>query len=472
MTRVLRGLTALTLLVAAPLAAQGPVADKLVGDRGKPAPECQIPGRNHFVVSGAATYFKSGLDKSDANQRRGFFRQTRDQASNAITQNGQAGNAAAWYYYARASLDLGDVAAADSAFKKVDQLAPACAGDVRTARRDALIALITPAQTFQQANQHDSALVFLQAAVAIDQSRPHAFYGLANSYSALGKNDSALVYFTKAVEATGDTSTSAKNIRQASAFQLGVMAFNAHDYPASVKGFSTALALKPDDADARRNLVSALRSAGMADSAAKIESSMMAAAAGSAEGLSGGQIAEIGVAKYNAGDFAGAVAAFEKILEVEPYNRDALFNLAQSYKGASNWDKQLETAKRLQAIEPLNIVPTQLIGQAYQQKKDQTNFMKSIEALTAATVDVTAEFAATAAGATLTLHATGREGRDINDRIVRAAAIPVIVEFLDKAGTVVATTEVTVPALAKDAKQDVVATGTGAGITAWRYQRK
>lgn len=472
MIRALRGLSALTLLLAAPLAAQGPIADRLIGDHGKPAPDCQLPGRGHFVVSGAATYFKSGLEKSAPDQRRNLFRQTRDQASNAITQNGQAGNAAAWYYYGRASLDLGDIAAADSAFAKAEQLAPACRADIHLARRDALIALITPAQNFQQANQHDSALVLLTAAARIDATRPHALYGMANSFSALNKNDSALVYFGRAMDAAGDTSTSAKNIRQAAAFQLGVLTFNAHDYPSAVRGFSLALALKSDDADARRNLVSALRAAGMADSAAKIEQGMMAAAAGSEAGLSADQLAEIGVARYNSNDFAGAIVAFEKILEVEPYDRDALFNLAQSYKGAGNVDKQLEVAKRLQAIEPLHVVPTQLIGQAYQAKKDQANFMKSIEALTAATVDVTTEFTATASNATLTLHATGREGRDVNDRVVRAAAIPLVVEFLDKAGTVVTTAEVTIPALAKDAKQDLVATGTGTGISAWRYKRK
>jgi tetratricopeptide (TPR) repeat protein len=362
--------------------------------------------------------------------------------------------------------------AADSAFKKVEQLAPACAADLRLARREALIALITPAQTFQQANQHDSALVLLRAASQIDPTRPHALYGLANSFAALSKNDSALVYFTKAMEAKGDTTTSAKNIRQASAFQLGVLAFNAHDYPASVRGFSEALALKTDDADARRNLVSALRAAGMPDSAAKIEQMMMSAAAGSEAGLSSAQLAEIGVARYNANDFAGAIVAFEKIVEVEPYNRDALYNLAQSYKGAGNPDKQLEIATRLRAVEPLSFAALQSIGQAYQTKKDQQNILKTFELLTSATVDVTVDFAPTAAGATLTMHAKGREGRDINDRIVRPAAIPVIVEFLDKAGTVVTTAEVTVPAVAKEVTQDVVATGTGAGITAWRYKRK
>ncbi|HET7040710.1 MAG TPA: hypothetical protein VFI13_01765, partial [Gemmatimonadales bacterium] len=60
----------------------------------------------------------------------------------------------------------------------------------------------------------------------------------------------------------------------------------------------------------------------------------------------------------------------------------------------------------------------------------------------------------------------------INDRPVRAAAVPIVVEFLDQSGTVVGSAETTVPALAKDAAQDLTVTGTGAGITAWRYHKK
>jgi tetratricopeptide (TPR) repeat protein len=472
MTRALRGLAALSLLLAAPLAAQGPIADRLINDRGKPAPDCVLPGAGHFLTSGAATYFKSGLGKSDPGQKRGLIRQARDNSLNAITNSGQSGSAAAWYYYGRASLDLGDIAAADSALHKAETLAPACAPEIRLTRRDAVINLIGAAQTFQQASNHDSAMVLLRAAGQVDPNRPNAWYGLANSFAAKEMPDSSKVYFAKAMEATADTGSSAKSLRQAAAFQLGVLGYNAHDYPTAVKGFSMALALKPDDSDARRNLVTSLRQAGMADSASKIEAQMLQAGAGTADGLTVAQLADIGVARYNGEDFAGAVVIFTKILEVEPNNRDALFNTTQSYRRLNNADKQLEFAQKLRAIEPLSYEALQLIGQAYQAKKDQPNILKTFEALTAQTVDVEVAFTPGASSATVVLKATGREARDANDRPIRPAAIPLVVEFLDKAGAVVTTGEGTIPALAKDATNEVTVTGTGAGIVAWRYKRK
>jgi tetratricopeptide (TPR) repeat protein len=472
MTRALRGLAALSLLIAAPLAAQGPIADRLINDRGKPAPECTLPGAGHFLTSGAATYFKGGLEKADLGQKRGLFRQTRDNALNAITNSGQSGSAAAWYYYGRASLALGDIAAADSALRKAEQFAPACAASIRLTRRDAVISLISAAQTFQQASNHDSALVLLRASAQIDPNRPNAWYGLATSFMAKELPDSAKIYFAKAMDATADTGSSARNLRQAAGFQLGVIGYNAHDYQTAVKGFSGALALKPDDGDARRNLVTSLRQAGMADSAAKIEAQMLEVTAGAPDGLTTAQLADIGVARYNAEDFAGAAAVFLKILEVEPNNRDALFNAAQSYRRMANADKQLEYAQKLRAIEPLSFEALQLIGQAYQTKKDQPNILKTFETLTAQTVDVEVVFTPGAAAATVVLKAKGREARDINDRILRPAAIPLVVEFLDKAGAVVTTGETTIPALAKDATQELTVTGNGAGIVAWRYKRK
>jgi len=472
MTRALRGLAALSLLIAAPLAAQGPIADRLINDRGKPRPDCTLPGAGHFLTSGAATYFKSGLENPDPSRKRGLIRQARDNALNAISTGGQSGSAAAWYFYGRASLDLGELAAADSALRKAETLAPACAAEIRLTRREAVINLIGAAQTFQQASNHDSAMVLLRAAAQVDANRPNAWYGLANSFTAKQLPESAAVYFAKAMDATADTGSSAKNIRQASAFQLGVFGYNAHDYPTAVKGFSMALALKPDDGDARRNLVTSLRAAGMADSASKIESQMLQVAAGAPDGLTTAQLAEIGVARYNAEDFAGAAAVFTKILEVEPNNRDALFNTTQSYRRMANADKQLEYAQKLRTLEPLSYEALQLIGQAYQAKKDQPNILKTFEALTAQTVDVVVAFTPGASSATVVLKAKGREARDINDRIVRPVAIPVVVEFLDKDGTVVTTGEATIPALAKDATQDLTVAGTGAGIIAWRYKRK
>src|SRR5690348_17934788 len=67
---------------------------------------------------------------------------------------------------------------------------------------------------------------------------------------------------------TGDWSSdvcSSDLIRQASAFQLAVLHYNKHDYQGSSRYFGEAVRLDPTDMDAKRNLASSLRQAGMPD---------------------------------------------------------------------------------------------------------------------------------------------------------------------------------------------------------------
>ena len=474
MTRALRGLAALTLLCTASLAAQNPISDRMLDLQGKSSPDgavCKLQGGD-FHIASAATYLQTALTTPVPDNKRHSLTSGHDQALIGI-QNGQSGSSKAWYYLGRIYLQQGDLVGADSAFARAVQLAPACGADVRLYRVRAWSLLVSAAAVHRTAGRGDSAVYLARAATQVDPTRPQAWYAIGTQFLDAQQNDSAAWYLEKALASTGDSSANSISIRQAAAYQAAVISYNKRDFPSAVRLFAEAVRLKPDDADAKRNLAASLRQAGMADSAGKIEQSMMAAVAGSEGGLTVAQLFDIGVAQFNQHDFANAATTFEKIIAVEPYNRDALFNLAQAYNGANNADKLLETALKLQAVDPLSYEVMQLVGQGYRGKHDQPNVLKAATALGGATVSVAVTtFSVGANSATLTLKATGREGRDLNDRIIRGAPILVVVEFLDKAGTVVASSETTVPVLAPAASQELTVTGVGTGITAWRYHRK
>lgn len=474
MTRALRGLAALTLLCTAPLAAQNPIADRMLNLQGKGAPDgslCKLTGGD-FHIGSAATYLQTALTTPVADNKRNSLKSGLDQSLIGI-QGGQAGSSKAWYYLGRIYLQQGDLVGADSAFARTVQLVPTCAAEVRLYRTRAFITLMSAAQTHRTAGRADSTVYLARAATQIDPSRPQSWYAIGTAFLDAQQNDSAAWYLEKTLGSTADSSAPATQIREAAAYQAAVVSYNKHDFTNAVRLFAEAVRLKGDDTDAKRNLAASLRQAGMADSAAKVEATMMAAAAGSEGGLTAAQLFDIGVAQFNQHDYANAANTFEKVVAVEPNNRDALFNLAQAYNGASNADKLLETALKLQSIDPLSYEVMQLVGQGYRAKHDQPNVLKAATALGGATVSVgISTFSVSATSATLVMKATGREGRDLNDRVIRGAPIPVVVEFLDKAGTVVATGETTVPVLAPAATQDLTVTANGAGITAWRYRRK
>ena len=474
MTRALRGLAALTLFAVAPLAAQNPVADRMLDLQGKPYPEnsaCRLQGGD-FRLTGATTKLSSAVENHVPENKRRLLAEGRDLTIQSI-QGGQAGSSKAWYYLARFYLQSGDLVGADSAFTRTVALAPSCAAEVQTYRLRAWSVLMSAAGSHRTANRGDSAMYLAQQANRIEARRPQSWYTVGAGFIDAQQNDSAAAYMIRAAEAPEDTSANAQAIRQAAAYQAAVILYNKRDFQGAVKYFAMAVQLKQDDTDAKRNLAAALRQAGMSDSASKVEQSMMGAAAGSEAGLTVAQLFDIGVAQFNQRDYAGAAGTFEKIIAAEPFNRDALFNLAQAYNGANNADKLLETALRLRAMDALSFEALQLVGAGYRGKNDRAKVLETATALGGATVDVRVTgFDITASGATMTMQATGRDGRDINDRAIRPAPIPIVVEFLTKDGTVVSTAEATIPALASAAQQTVTVTGTGANIGAWRYRRK
>jgi tetratricopeptide (TPR) repeat protein len=476
MTRVLRGLTALTLFAAAPVSAQDPIAARMINLQGTERPGndrvCRLTGGGPDVV-GAATRFQTAMAAGAIQQNKiRMLTEARDLTLKSL-QGAHAASSKSWYYYARTSFQLGDLAAGDSAFTRLLAIAPGCAEDARLYRVRAWSLMISAAAAARTAAQVDSAAFFARAANRVDATRPQGWYTLAIIAQEAGQNDSAIANFTRAVAAEGDTTSNATDIRQASAFQYAVLAYNARNYPVAIRGFAEAVRLKSDDNDARRNLAAALRQGGMADSASKVEAGMIAAAAGSEGGLTVAQLFDIGVAQFNQRDYTNAALTFEKIVAVEPVNRDALFNLANAYLGVRNGDKLLETALKLQAIDPLSYEILQLVANGYSMKRDQANTLRAATALGGATVNVAVTaMTITETGATMTIRVTGRDGRDVNDRPVRGAPIPIVVEFLDKTGAVVSTAETIIPALAKDATQDLTVVGTGANIGAWRYRRK
>jgi tetratricopeptide (TPR) repeat protein len=180
-----------------------------------------------------------------------------------------------------------------------------------------------------------------------------------------------------------------------------------------------------------------------------------------------------GVNAYNDKKFADAAAAFEKVVAAEPNNREALNNLSNTYLALKDGPKLAATAGKLVAMEPMNENALKLQGEGYRKSAKVDDAVKIAEQVLALPADVKASaFSATGSGASLTLTATGRAAQTPAGKALPAVAVPIVVEFLDGAGTVVGSQDAQVPALAAGASQEVKVAGQGSGITAWRYKRK
>jgi tetratricopeptide (TPR) repeat protein len=473
-------------VAAGPAQAQQPVLSDRVA-KSMPTtyvpPSCELKS-NHFKVSSGAGYLKTGIETEVPENKIRVLNSGQKVLLEAIQQNGQDKNPAAWYYLGRIYLQQGNLYGADSTLRLAEKLAPQCEKDISGYRRNAWVALIKSGSGFEEQKNTDSALVLYRQATVIYQKSPVAFYQVAALMNEKKMTDSAAIYFGKAVAASeGVKDTTEVKVRNRSAFNEGALLLNAKKYDGAAAAFERYLKWVPNDVEAKRGLASAYRGLGQADKARAIEQQVVAAGgagagagAGAAEaGAAAGSadLMNIGVNLYNDKKYTEAAAAFEKAVAAEPYNRDALSNLSNTYLALKNGPKLLATAQRLLAIEPMNETALKLVGEGYKQSGKVDDAVKTAEKVLALPVDIKVnDFSPGGAGAALTATATGRQAQTPAGKPIPAAAQALVFEFLDAKGTVVSTQDAQVPALQTGASQELKLNAQGNGIAAWRYKTK
>jgi len=433
-------------------------------------PECGLkPG--HFKVSSGATYLKTGVETEVPDNRNRALASGSKVLLEAIQKDGQEKNPAAWYYLGRIYLQQGDLAGADSSFSKAESLSPGCKADISKVRYTGWIPLVNGGVEFAKKQQNDSALVLFREANSIYRDKPAAFLNAGVIFANAGQTDSAIVYWEQAAEIA--ERTNATEDRNVATRNLGAMYQRANRHKEAVPVLERYLSWVPNDAEVKRALALSYRANGQTEKAVALEKEVGAAPAAPAgpPSVAGGAMNEA-ISLYNGKKYQEAAAAFEKVVASEPYNRDALFGLANSYIGLKNGPKLAETAARLVEIEPMNDEIARMLATGQRMAKKESLANKTATQVLGMPLAVSiTQFAPTASGASLTGTATGREAQTPQGKPIAAKPVTLIVEFIDIKGTVIANQEVQIPALKPGQSQPIEAKAEGAGITAWRYKR-
>lgn len=455
------------------LAAQGRselVAVALQGRRYQPA-VCSLKG--DFRSSSAATNLKTASDgadggsKPDREKAERIIGTARTNALAAIEADPK--KSAGWYYYGRSSLLLGDLAAADSAFTKAVELAPDCAEDVKAFRQTAWTLLMTPASKLSREGQADSALVLFRQAAQISRDFPQGFYNMGVIHANAGHADSAVHYFKLAQQKAG-TNPQFASERSGSTLNLAAVYQQQDKHADAARELKTYLAINPNDVQAKRALAQSLRLSGAADEAAQVEAQLVASGNATSNDLM-----QLGVNAFAAKKYAEAADAFGKVLEKEPHNRAALFNLANVHFAAKDGPKLVAASEKLIAIDPLNEDVYKLQAEGYKAQNNVDMQVKVVEKLIAMPTILQIDSVTAikgASGVKVFGKAIGREAQTPGGKPLPAAPVAVIFELIKLDGTVVATQEVAIPALQAGARHEIVFEAKGDGISEWRYRLK
>jgi tetratricopeptide (TPR) repeat protein len=467
----------LLVIVALPAAAQQPTVNtRLLQSMPSKytAPACGLKA-GHFKVSSGATYLKTGIETPIQENKARALTSGQKVLIEAIQKNGQDKNPAAWYYLGRIYLQQGDIQGADTALTKAETLAPACKQDISATRYSVWPTLVNAGISFAKEQKNDSALALFRQANTIYRDKPQAYSAAAVILANAKQDDSAIVYLQKAAEIA--TAANMAEDRNQATFNLAAVLQRSNRNEEATAALERYLGWVPNDIEAKKALATLYRATGKVDKAKALDQELLATpGAGQAPGASavGTQdINNIGVNLYNEKKYAEAAAAFEKALAAEPYNRDALSNLSNTYLALKNGPKLLTTADRLVAIEPMNETSLKLLAEGNKQSKKIDTAVKIAEKVLALPVNVeVTNFAPSGSGAKLTATATGRQAQTISGKAIAPAPVTLVFEFLNAQGSPVATQEAAVPALTAGATHEIQLEGQGGGIAAWRYKRK
>jgi superkiller protein 3 len=75
-----------------------------------------------------------------------------------------------------------------------------------------------------------------------------------------------------------------------------------------------------------------------------------------------------GIDFFGEGKIEEAIAEYDRALELDPKFADALHGLAQAYHAREDFDRTIEAARRILALNPDDILAWTTISRAYQRK--------------------------------------------------------------------------------------------------------
>src|ERR1041384_6688097 len=182
--RAAAALLALALAPGASLPAQGGWIP--------PQPPCELPPANS-KINNAITALKSAVEKPESRDPQ--LAQAKRLLTDAIVQDKQSANPAAWYYLGRLAVTTGDVAGADTALARALALAPKCADDIASYRHDLWGELLNNGLAAWQDGKQDSGLALLRAAVGLEPANPKPLLAAAGLLASRGNDDSAFAYY-------------------------------------------------------------------------------------------------------------------------------------------------------------------------------------------------------------------------------------------------------------------------------------
>ncbi|HEY2824030.1 MAG TPA: tetratricopeptide repeat protein [Gemmatimonadales bacterium] len=529
------------------------MSQQLIGGYAEMEAPCE-PSMGHFLVNSAHLYMMhAGGGKNNADQIPKLMRDAFNALTGAI-QQGQASNPAVWmllgrWYemeYEAPGANPANLIGADSSYRKAAALDPKCGVDIAK-HRQRLYGLILNLGVAAQGRNDDAMAKhqFMTAAMILN-TQPTPYYYVGNmaatesqklSFSAdsirrSGSHadslkadsvmrlseaaiDSALNDYRMTIRLASDSANrtvpALEDMRLTVMFNVARLYHRRKVWDSAAAYYAKVRETHPNDAQALTGLATVYSAAGKAVQAQALYDTVIVLA----DSLDPLDLFAAGVELFKVNAFDRAAQAIRVGLKRDPYYRDALYNLANTYLSEGNdiqtaidsvstlarkappvaparggrggrtgaparpdtsalvrlrgqlkqvGDSMLATVKRLIDVDPHSKIPQRLLAQSYRFQGNDDSTLAAVQRVHDMTYDVAvSQLDVTATGAVV-------QGMIITSPGQPVAVPAVTFDFLDATGKVVTSGPVPGETIPANTAKPFTLRVTGAKIAAWRYK--
>lgn len=351
---------------------------------------------NNMWTRSARLYLDRARTNPRFEEKQELYRQALEAIQKGIEED--PGNAQVWLIAGQVYVQLDSAQQAHEAFSKAVELYPPYEKDVETERRNAWARWHNEGIGAIQQQDYERALERFQAADLIYDKLPNARLQLGALYLRMGETDRAIEAFRGALEILRGPARDAvpakdreqwRQNEEVAAFNLAQLLANAGRYEEAEQEYRAFLEREPKNRTAKSNLAIVLTRLGRTDEANRIYGELL-----DEPDLTEEDYQVIGIGLLSGDEFDRAAEAFRKALALNPYSRDAMYNLAQAIyrqglaleerRQAASGDEQVKAAtdlgalyaelenlaEKLRAVDPYNRNALLLLAHAYRGQGD------------------------------------------------------------------------------------------------------
>ncbi len=434
-------------------------------------------------------------------EKRELYQQALESAKQAIQEDST--NPQGYFVAGQAYVNLDDFENAAAAWDKAEELYPPFKAELVSERENAWVRAYNQAIGEIQADNMDGAIRYMQMADAIYQGRPEARIQLGVFYARNNDLDKAIAAYRGALEILRSTppfelspelqAEWEANEELAISNLAQLLSSSGRDSEAEAL-FRDILASDPNDIRARIGLADVLARQGKTEEADQIYSDLI-----DRDDLSFNDYLMIGVGMFQAEQYGRSADAFRQAVRVNPFSRDGHYNLSQAlFMHASDLEQKREGVSSAEARQLNEEITAAFEGLATSAEKvlelDPLNrniiayMARAYQALSELTPNKADEYRRKIQGA-LDRHESAElemmdvtimpgetqvtmSGRIVNLKLAQGTPIRLRVKMHAVDGTVIGSQEVTISAPAQEASADFRALVQINGeLAAWSYER-